>query len=214
MSPGRGPSASPPLNCVASMPFDSPQTADRRMRPVRACTGLRGRPYGGQRLQAGTTQQSVGQGARDRTAPLRLTAASQADPGRMAGNAELGKRRSLRSLFSVDLHSVNGTVLDLQEGVPLAGATVYLRSPDESKEPLECHTLADGTFSIQEVPPGTWHTVVALETGSVLLEVKAGPFIPDQPKEFAAWAPEEGSDEAREYHSFLLRLVSQHDLNA
>jgi cupin fold WbuC family metalloprotein len=29
-----------------------------------------------------------------------------------------------------------------------------------------------------EVPPGVWHTVVALESGSVLFEVKAGPFNP------------------------------------
>lgn len=47
-----------------------------------------------------------------------------------------------------------------------------------------------------EVPPDTWHTVIALEPGSVLLEVKAGPFDPSQPKDLAPWAPEEGSAEA------------------
>jgi cupin fold WbuC family metalloprotein len=47
-----------------------------------------------------------------------------------------------------------------------------------------------------EVPSATWHTVVALEPRSILLEVKAGPFDPDRPKELAPWAPEEGSAEA------------------
>ncbi len=44
-----------------------------------------------------------------------------------------------------------------------------------------------------EVPSSTWHTVVALEPGCVLLEVKGGPFDPSQPKDLAPWAPEEGS---------------------
>jgi hypothetical protein len=33
----------------------------------------------------------------------------------------------------------------------------------------------------------TWYTVVALEPGSVVLEVKADPFDPNQPKDLAPW---------------------------
>jgi cupin fold WbuC family metalloprotein len=50
-----------------------------------------------------------------------------------------------------------------------------------------------------EVSSSTWHTVIALEPGCVLLEVKAGPFDPNQPKDLAPWAPEEGSSSARAY---------------
>jgi len=50
-----------------------------------------------------------------------------------------------------------------------------------------------------EVASSTWHTVVALEPGCVLLEVKAGPFDPNQPKDLAPWAPEEGSEMAQGY---------------
>ena len=57
-----------------------------------------------------------------------------------------------------------------------------------------------------EVASCTWHTVVALEPGSVLLEVKAGPFDPNQPKDLAPWAPEEGSAIAP---SYLQRLVER-----
>ena len=55
-----------------------------------------------------------------------------------------------------------------------------------------------------ELPSGTWHTVVALVPGCVLLEVKAGPFDPSQPKDLAPWAPEEGSDEACVYLRHLV----------
>ena len=49
--------------------------------------------------------------------------------------------------------------------------------------------LDDSIFGV-EILPDVWHTVIALEIGSVLLEVKAGPFMPDKAKVFAAWAPE------------------------
>ncbi len=44
-----------------------------------------------------------------------------------------------------------------------------------------------------EIPPGVWHGVVALESGSVFLEVKPGPYTPLIDRDFAAWAPHEGS---------------------
>lgn len=58
-----------------------------------------------------------------------------------------------------------------------------------------------------EVPSFTWHTVVALEPSSVLLEVKAGPFDPSQPKDLAPWAPDEGSEMAQGYLLELAELA-------
>ncbi|MEK7344760.1 MAG: WbuC family cupin fold metalloprotein [Pseudomonadota bacterium] len=49
---------------------------------------------------------------------------------------------------------------------------------------------------VVDMPAGTWHTVLALTPDAVLLEGKAGPFDPQGPREFAYWAPEEGTDEA------------------
>jgi cupin fold WbuC family metalloprotein len=57
-----------------------------------------------------------------------------------------------------------------------------------------------------EVPANTWHTVIALEPGCVLLEVKAGPFDPNQPKDLAAWAPDECGPNAKQY---LEKLISR-----
>lgn len=50
-----------------------------------------------------------------------------------------------------------------------------------------------------EVLTNEWHTVVALEAGCVLLEVKAGPFDPNQPKDLAPWAPDESGPNAKQY---------------
>lgn len=59
-----------------------------------------------------------------------------------------------------------------------------------------------------EVPSDAWHTVLALEPGCVLLEVKAGPFDPERPKDLALWAPEEGTSAAEEYLRALAEQVT------
>jgi cupin fold WbuC family metalloprotein len=59
-----------------------------------------------------------------------------------------------------------------------------------------------------EIPPGVWHTVIAEQPGSVVFEVKAGPFDPDKAKEWAEWAPTEGTPEAADYLAALRRHVA------
>jgi cupin fold WbuC family metalloprotein len=62
---------------------------------------------------------------------------------------------------------------------------------------------------IVEIPPSIWHTVIALRTGSVLLEIKAGPFDPERPKDLAGWAPEENSIEAAAFLQTIERQISR-----
>ena len=62
------------------------------------------------------------------------------------------------------------------------------------------------TFPAVEVPSDVWHTVIALESGCVLLETKAGPFDPNQPKDLAPWAPDENGPNAKQY---LEKLISR-----
>lgn len=47
-----------------------------------------------------------------------------------------------------------------------------------------------------EIPGNVWHTVVSLETGTVLFEIKQGPYQAVSDKDFAPWAPKEGVPEA------------------
>jgi cupin fold WbuC family metalloprotein len=42
-----------------------------------------------------------------------------------------------------------------------------------------------------EVPGGEWHTLAAVGAGTVLFELKPGPYLSVSDKEFAAWAPKE-----------------------
>lgn len=59
-----------------------------------------------------------------------------------------------------------------------------------------------------EVLPKTWHTVIALVSGAVLLEVKAGPFDPTQPKDIAEWAPMENSANVETYMQLLNKIIN------
>jgi cupin fold WbuC family metalloprotein len=55
-----------------------------------------------------------------------------------------------------------------------------------------------------EIPPKTWHSLIVLKEGSVLYEVKEGPFIMETDKIFAKWAPEEGTKEAQEFNKKII----------
>jgi len=69
-------------------------------------------------------------------------------------------------------------------------------------------TETDATVPVgADLPPGIWHTIIALVAGSVLLELKAGPFNPNAAKEPAPWAPEEGTSNGREYLQRLRELI-------
>ena len=59
-----------------------------------------------------------------------------------------------------------------------------------------------------EVSAFQWHTVIALQSGCILLEVKAGPFDLSRAKDLAPWAPEEGSSVAIEYLDKLAALAA------
>ena len=65
-----------------------------------------------------------------------------------------------------------------------------------------------------ELTPEVWHTVFALTQGSILFEVKEGPFDAKKAKEFAPWAPSEGSTDAQDYLDQLRALCKQRLLNS
>lgn len=58
-----------------------------------------------------------------------------------------------------------------------------------------------------EIPVGTWHSLIALEDGSVAYEVKDGPYFPIDDKNFAPWAPKEGADGCTEYINDIIRKL-------
>lgn len=56
-----------------------------------------------------------------------------------------------------------------------------------------------------EIPPGVWHMVVCLQSGSILFETKPGPFEQLRAKDFAPWAPSEGAKDVAPYLDKLIR---------
>jgi cupin fold WbuC family metalloprotein len=71
------------------------------------------------------------------------------------------------------------------------------------------HVVLDpqaGNFGL-EVPPRTYHTLICLAEGSVLYELKDGPYDVSNDKVFAPWAPPEGSPGATDYNRQLLRQL-------
>jgi len=62
-----------------------------------------------------------------------------------------------------------------------------------------------------DLPPGIWHTVVSLESGSIFFETHPGPYAPLSDKDFAPWAPLEGAPEVQGYLAGLVEKIHQHD---
>ncbi|MCA9216772.1 MAG: WbuC family cupin fold metalloprotein [Planctomycetales bacterium] len=56
-----------------------------------------------------------------------------------------------------------------------------------------------------DIPAGTWHSIVCLESNTAFLESKPGPYVPFEPDDFAPWAPAAGP-EASAYSSQLRQL--------
>ena len=89
------------------------------------------------------------------------------------------------------LSGAAGFVVFEDDGAPDAASSVLLH-PARGALAVDCRE-------------NVWHTFVALEPDTVLFESKAGPFDPGADREFAPWAPEEGSPEAPAYLQSLER---------
>ncbi len=57
-----------------------------------------------------------------------------------------------------------------------------------------------------EMSPESWHSLIALKDGSVLYEIKDGPYNPETDKTYAEWSPEEGSQEGGDFN---MRILTQ-----
>ncbi len=81
---------------------------------------------------------------------------------------------------------------------------------DESGNPTDFVLLdpQKGNHAI-EIPPGIWHSVFSLATGTVAYELKDGPYQQISDKNFASWAPKEGDPGCAAY---LSELTEQYNI--
>jgi cupin fold WbuC family metalloprotein len=86
----------------------------------------------------------------------------------------------------------------------LSGKALAVRF-DDAGDVLE-HATLDSSRHVYGVEffPRQWHTIVSLVSGTVLYEVKPGPYVPIDDKNFAPWAPTEDAPEAPAYLASLL----------
>lgn len=80
---------------------------------------------------------------------------------------------------------------------------------DESGEITEVHKLGDGGEIGVDMQPSVWHTMIVLSETVVCFEIKPGPYTMETDKEFAPWAPREGSPECKGYEEKLLMRAQQ-----
>lgn len=77
---------------------------------------------------------------------------------------------------------------------------------DDAGRPIRALALGAGGDALgADIPRGAWHTALALESGTVFFEAKAGPYRPHAPAELAPWAPAEHAVEAGAYLAELGR---------
>ena len=68
---------------------------------------------------------------------------------------------------------------------------------DHQGHVIERHELSSQSGPVAaEIPAQAWHTVVSLESGTVMFEIKEGPYTPVEDKDFAHWAPQESDPKA------------------
>lgn len=58
---------------------------------------------------------------------------------------------------------------------------------------------AGSPSAVLDMEPDVWHSFIVLEPDTLIFECKKGPYSPVGDKDFAAWAPDEGTPEAAEW---------------
>jgi cupin fold WbuC family metalloprotein len=81
---------------------------------------------------------------------------------------------------------------------------------DEFGQVVQTQLLEAGSATCGiTIPHGVFHTVVSCETGTVMFEGKAGPYLPLSADERVSWAPGEGEAGVAVYASMLRKLFER-----
>ncbi len=89
----------------------------------------------------------------------------------------------------------------------LAGRMLVLEFDETGR--ISDHIILDGAAGSRgaEIAARQYHVIIALEPGSVVYEIKDGPYDPIDDKNFAPWAPTEGDPECVAYMASLLHSL-------
>lgn len=90
----------------------------------------------------------------------------------------------------------------------LSGSAAVLTFDDRGTVTARTELKAGGEVQGVELPPAAWHSLVALAPGTVLFEVKPGPYRPTGENDFAAWSPKEGVPGADAFVAWMARAAA------
>jgi cupin fold WbuC family metalloprotein len=83
---------------------------------------------------------------------------------------------------------------------------------DDDGTVIERAILAPGAdCRVIEIPPATWHTLIAIESGTVWFEVKEGPYAAPPVQDVAPWSPAPNTEAARSYLDRLRAIANAGD---
>lgn len=81
--------------------------------------------------------------------------------------------------------------------IAIKGSATFLTFDNEGRVAEKIDLSDKGPVHAVEIPANTWHTLAAQENGTILFEIKPGPYYGPLPEhDFAPWAPMEGTDRA------------------
>lgn len=83
--------------------------------------------------------------------------------------------------------------------VAVRGRMALIIFREDGRPERVLHLVPGGPVLGIDLPPGVWHAILSLESGAVFFETKPGPYAPLGDKDFAPWAPPEGSPDAAAY---------------
>jgi cupin fold WbuC family metalloprotein len=85
----------------------------------------------------------------------------------------------------------------------LRGSAMFLVFDDAGKVQERVALKAGGPVHAIEIPVDTWHSIASLETGTIFLEVKQGPYSAPKGGNAAAWAPAEDETETARFEAWF-----------
>lgn len=95
----------------------------------------------------------------------------------------------------------------------LRGSLVLIEFTEDGE--IADHLIIDprnGVFG-GEIAAGKWHTLISLESGTVIFEIKQGPFVPISQENFAPWAPPSISKDSSEWIAEILHKIKDNLYN-
>ncbi len=90
----------------------------------------------------------------------------------------------------------------------LKGSILVIEFDDSGNITDHVILKAESGNLVAEIAERTWHSIIALEKGSVVYEFKDGPYSPIDDKNFAPWAPKEGDNACNEYIDSILNKLN------